>query len=846
MLSYFGYVGFMDKHLICQRIQELKDELNLPDLDQVIDVLSGGQQRRVSLAVALMMRSRLLVLDEPTVGVDPLLRTHIWDMLKLHAANKCTVLITTHYVEEAKGANRVGFLWQGRLLAEGSPSQLQKRLNCRSLEDVFYRLCLNNQAQQTTTVADDVALSNDLLDNASRLSAFKHKKDTVIMYKVDPFDAQNKLNLAKERRMKEEEYDLIFDKVPHVENCDLSSLECWMRRLKAVTANCWMLNLRRPGTIIAQYLLPVITTMLFCVCIGSTPNGIRLGILSDEACPHHQQLLADRSLFTGFYEVNSSHPLAALPGFLKNLAKHIQLHKDENVKERWRRNAVFNKSEFATMLPINVTHEINATSISLNKVEIFPLNSTTEPFMESSVTTNASSQPSEESKVPSTTEFSIAQPELVAPKVETTKKSHVSDDRNASVSTTAKFLDERVETDETSTLDPADEDSTEPPPILYTEFKDACFAELFFQHIDSFVFEITRVSSQEEALQLTREGKLWGFLHVQSDFSRATLARLFFADHNADINLLDAKMTIRGDLTNRVLVDTAQRSLAHSYSRFVRKALQRANWMHHNVTSNSDEFSHLSDHETKELKTGSPSPTSKANFEKRFNPNANRLPIEQQASVFGSDIEVSDFFGVRDFAAPGVLTVVAYSVSFALTAFDLVIELEDYMLQRHLIAGVSNLQFVLGHCAARLPFTCTSGPLLLLLCVYTFEIPCRGSFLVSALLLTLQSICGMCQALFVSALCPNAAVCAAVSNGILVLVFIISGVFWSVETLPKPLWWFSRIQPTSIPCESLRALLARGLTVDEPLIQLGFQITVVWIVFYFVAALLVFRLRTKA
>jgi ABC-type glutathione transport system ATPase component len=98
--------------------------------------------------VALLHRPKLLVLDEPTVGVDPLLRARVWTYLReLVAASDTTVIITTHYVEEARHAHTVGMMRHGRLLAEDAPERLLHRFRCSSLEDVFLHLCKSEQEE---------------------------------------------------------------------------------------------------------------------------------------------------------------------------------------------------------------------------------------------------------------------------------------------------------------------------------------------------------------------------------------------------------------------------------------------------------------------------------------------------------------------------------------------------------------------------------------------------------------------------------------------------------------------------------------------------------------------------
>ena len=87
-----------------------------------------------------------MILDEPTVGVDPVLRQKVWQHLTTLTKSKGkTVIITTHYIEEARGADRVGFMRGGRLLAEGSPSSLMIQHSLTSLESVFLTLCVSDQ-----------------------------------------------------------------------------------------------------------------------------------------------------------------------------------------------------------------------------------------------------------------------------------------------------------------------------------------------------------------------------------------------------------------------------------------------------------------------------------------------------------------------------------------------------------------------------------------------------------------------------------------------------------------------------------------------------------------------------
>jgi ABC-2 type transport system ATP-binding protein len=106
----------------------------------VTSTLSGGMQTRLSLACTLVHRPSLLLLDEPTVGVDPQLRATMWDGLRAMAANGTTILVSSHVMDEAERADRLGLIRDGRMLAEGTVPELLALAGVDRLEDAFLRL----------------------------------------------------------------------------------------------------------------------------------------------------------------------------------------------------------------------------------------------------------------------------------------------------------------------------------------------------------------------------------------------------------------------------------------------------------------------------------------------------------------------------------------------------------------------------------------------------------------------------------------------------------------------------------------------------------------------------------
>ncbi len=123
------------------REEEVLELVQLSDRQRsVVAELSGGMRRRVSLAAALVADPDLLLLDEPTVGVDPELRAEFWEFFHRLTDRGKTVVLTTHYLEEANRADRVVFLHGGTVLAYGAPAELKHRTGTENLEDAFLHL----------------------------------------------------------------------------------------------------------------------------------------------------------------------------------------------------------------------------------------------------------------------------------------------------------------------------------------------------------------------------------------------------------------------------------------------------------------------------------------------------------------------------------------------------------------------------------------------------------------------------------------------------------------------------------------------------------------------------------
>eukprot|EP00117_Sycon_ciliatum_P049119 scpid21523/ scgid0343/ ABC transporter G family member 23; ABC transporter ABCG.23 len=285
-LQYFGMLHGMSSLQVKQRTEFLLRLLDLPPQNKLISQLSGGQQRRVSFAVALLQRPPLVILDEPTVGVDPVLRARIWQHLReLVADGQTTVIITTHYIEEARQADMVAMMRAGRLLAEDPPDHLLQFYNLETLEAVFLRL----------SERSDSCLEEDYL-NADRRNIQDGAESS------SELDGPDSCTSSVTRQAS---YQHLGNKQSFIRG-----FSC-MNILAMVWKNA-TIRKRMPLFLLFELLLPTLEISLFCLAIGRAPTGLSLGVVNED---------------TGFFGVTLSQT------YVDCLAaqKHVLLQQDANL-----------------------------------------------------------------------------------------------------------------------------------------------------------------------------------------------------------------------------------------------------------------------------------------------------------------------------------------------------------------------------------------------------------------------------------------------------------------------------------------------------------------------------------
>ena len=140
-LEFFGKMKGVSAKELKKEIEYIAEIVDLTDdLKKLVSKYSGGMKRRLSLAIALIGSPELLILDEPTVGIDPSLRKNIWKELFKQRDNGVGILVTTHVMDEAELTDKVGLLLNGDIINFDTPQQLKVKNNVNTIEEVFLKV----------------------------------------------------------------------------------------------------------------------------------------------------------------------------------------------------------------------------------------------------------------------------------------------------------------------------------------------------------------------------------------------------------------------------------------------------------------------------------------------------------------------------------------------------------------------------------------------------------------------------------------------------------------------------------------------------------------------------------
>ena len=160
-MEFHGVLYSVPKKIRKERIEELLNIVELWDRRrEYVKKFSGGMKRRLEIARGLLHHPKVLFLDEPTLGLDPQTRKHIWSyIVNLNKKEGITIFFTTHYIEEAgKIAERIAVINQGKIIIQGTPKELMKKTGTTLLEDAFIKLTGHNIRNEQASSTDHMRM----------------------------------------------------------------------------------------------------------------------------------------------------------------------------------------------------------------------------------------------------------------------------------------------------------------------------------------------------------------------------------------------------------------------------------------------------------------------------------------------------------------------------------------------------------------------------------------------------------------------------------------------------------------------------------------------------------------
>uniref|UniRef100_A0A8C6Q110 ATP-binding cassette, sub-family H, member 1 n=1 Tax=Nothobranchius furzeri TaxID=105023 RepID=A0A8C6Q110_NOTFU len=285
-LTFFGRIHGLTSKETQARMNFLIDFLHLPQKQSLVRNLSGGQRRRVSLGAALLQNPELLILDEPTVGVDPVLRAKIWQhLVEIVKTGKVSVIITTHYIEEARQAHVVGLMRNGYLLAEGPPEEVMKQHSATTLEHAFLQLC---ETSDQNSLGRESSPQGGSLEKSQSFEIGRDENQPILSIGPPPAEEFPKCSADWKARARH-----VLPKG---------------RNIAALVIKTMVRMKRMPGSLCFQFLLPVIQISLICLCVGGEPKGIQVAVVNNDTSPSSYS-----TLLLTFLDNSSVHQVSSYP-----------------------------------------------------------------------------------------------------------------------------------------------------------------------------------------------------------------------------------------------------------------------------------------------------------------------------------------------------------------------------------------------------------------------------------------------------------------------------------------------------------------------------------------------------
>ncbi|XP_031349550.1 ABC transporter G family member 20-like [Photinus pyralis] len=290
-LHYYGRLLGLEKEYIGERIYFLVKLLNLPPKEQqYIKSYPEGVQKQISFAIALLHEPELLILDEPCDGLDPKLTRSMWEHMKLLCREDKTILTTTQTCDEARWADRLGFMRDGQVLLEGNPRELLTRFKEKTLERLYCR----------TYISDPQKIREFEPEEDAPVVIIPRSSSAGFLYSGEETVEHIRQSVPREPRPR------MHEPFKQIRDC-YKKLKKWHVLLK----RDFTLALRNYGWLLLFLVVPTLFLLLFCTAIGTDPHSLRVGSVNYEwnSFPCNQFKLVSCKLLTSVdqYIINIRH-----------------------------------------------------------------------------------------------------------------------------------------------------------------------------------------------------------------------------------------------------------------------------------------------------------------------------------------------------------------------------------------------------------------------------------------------------------------------------------------------------------------------------------------------------------
>lgn len=785
LLTMFGcYVG-MESSLIRSRISFMTEFLDLPDADRVIVSLSGGQKRRVSFAIACLHMPPLIILDEPTVGVDPLLRQSIWKYLRRLAdeENK-TIIITTHYIEEAAQADQVALMRAGEILIQEAPKKIMQSHGCKTLEEAFLKICNNSKKESGRTekgssmVAGKLQLRpqlkfdwndkikcelNELMEKSRQVAAESQKEANQAA--AECADSSNVTDSIVRRLQEKAQEKLAIFEYLQTKHAQLEVTEKLGSKFSGSFQNAVISELDGGRDFLGSSPVRLEPSDGLCVdgAQSSDPKAKKSSIrclkrgklvISSGAGGEHNGR-ASRLQLGANYDEPRAYPASNNPASKEcsgvsgggdggGLRRSLR-----DSRERIRKNCGL----IWALLYKNYRRNVNSLPLLAFQFMLPIIQMISFSLCIGGRPTQIGLGLVNHDQLISGYELAGAEP-LILP---------------ASINSTS------LPGEEAADAQPIDTE------LLSTRY---------LSHLDESMLSVRPYENLSAALGDVRRGKLWAAMEIGANFTRSISSR-FDLDNFYQLEketIRQSVIKLYPDRSNKVLDMICQRSLVNSYRQFL-----------------LEEFEHFK-----------------------------RLPVEVKEPIFDikPNLISNSMDGYTESIAAGLLASLTYIMAAGLTCFIMVVERSAGILERTYTSGINPTAYLLAHAFFRSLVMMLQVGLVLFLTFYLLEQPLVGSIWLAYLMLMTLNLTGIAYGLLVSSLVSdqNGAALTIVSS--LVVKITMSGILWPFEAIPRWLRAVCYVQPLTMPVQALKSITLKGSGLDDRSVYLGFVVSLTWLVVF--------------